>query len=211
MAEREPRCAIYARVSTKDKDQDPLTQLLPLRDYLSGQSWLAAGEYTDKAPAGDLAARTAWRELLKQASRGRIEVVLIFRLDRAFRSVLHAAETLERLRCWRVGFRSYSEPWLDTTSPFGEALFHITAAYAQLERAVLAERVKAGMERARRQGKALGRPGLADDPSFASRWEKVYPRLQTGELSLRRAAAELAISPTSVRRLLGHRDSAAAI
>ena len=96
VAEGRGRCAIYARVSTKDKDQDPATQLLPLREYLSGQGWQAAGEYIDQAPAGDLAARAAWRQLMQAASRGRIDVVLVFRLDRAFRSVLHAAETLDR-------------------------------------------------------------------------------------------------------------------
>src|SRR5439155_5006400 len=114
-------------------EQEPETQLLPLREYLSAQGWEAAGCFVDQAPAGDLAARQQWRRLLGEASRRRVDLFLVFRLDRAFRSVLDAAQTLERLQHWGVGFRSYSEPWLDTTSPFGEALFHITAAYAQLE------------------------------------------------------------------------------
>ena len=69
-------------------------------------------------------------------------------LDRAFRSVLDAAQTLERVRACGAGLRSYQEPWLDTTSPFGEALYYITVGYAQLERGTLRERVKAGMARA---------------------------------------------------------------
>ena len=67
---------------------------------------------------------------------------------------------------WDVGLRSFSEPWLDTTSPFGEALYYITVAYAQLERGILKERVRAGMERAKRQGKRLGRPSHTQDAEF---------------------------------------------
>ncbi|MGH7777291.1 MAG: recombinase family protein [Candidatus Dormibacterales bacterium] len=196
------RAAIYARVSTRDKDQDPETQLLPLRDYVAAQSWGLADCYVDKAPAGDLAAREAWRRLLDDAARRRLDVILVWRIDRAFRSVLDAAQTLERLRGWGVGLRSYQEPWLDTTSPFGEALFHITAAYAQLERAVLAERVKAGMERASRQGKPIGRPKVETRPGFRRRWAEVHDRLVLGELSRRRAAKELGVGVATVARLL---------
>ncbi len=163
------RAAIYSRVSTADKDQNPETQLLPLREFAAAQGWTVTGEFTDRAPATDLRARTAWRELLEQAARRRVDLVLVWRIDRAFRSVLDAATTLERLRAWGVGLRSYTEPWLDTTSPFGEALYYITAAYAQLERGILAERVRAGMERARRQGRRLGRPGGTREQSFDDR------------------------------------------
>ncbi len=94
---------------------------------------------------------------------------MIWRIDRAFRSVLDAATTLERFRAWGIGLRSYSEPWLDTTSPFGEALYYITAAYAQLERGILSERVKAGMAGAKQQGKRLGRPGGTHAVGFRAR------------------------------------------
>src|SRR5262245_57996863 len=138
---------------------DPDTQRLPLREFCQAQGRTIAGEFVDSAPATDYRARTAWRALLDQAARRRVDLVLVWRIDRAFRSVLDAATTLERLRSWGVGLRSYTEPWLDTTSPFGEALYYITAAYAQLERGILAERVRAGMDRARRQGRHIGRPG----------------------------------------------------
>jgi DNA invertase Pin-like site-specific DNA recombinase len=157
------RAAISARVSTADKDQNPETQLLPLREFAAAQGWTVGGEFTDRAPATDLRARTAWRELLDQASRRRVDLVLVWRIDRAFRSVLDAATTLERLRTWGVGLRSYTEPWLDTTSPFGEALYYITAAYAQLERGILAERVRAGMERSTTSGPPP-RPARRDRP-----------------------------------------------
>ena len=196
------RVAIYARISTTDKDQNPETQLLPLREFAAAQGWTVAGEFTDRAPATDLRARTAWRELLEQAARRRVDLVLVWRIDRAFRSVLDAATTLERLRAWGVGLRSYTEPWLDTTSPFGEALYYITAAYAQLERGILAERVRAGMDRARRQGRRLGRPGGTQREGFGERWRELAPRIYAGAVSQRQAARLLGVSRATIDRLL---------
>ncbi len=131
-----------------------------------------------------------------------MDIVLVWRIDRAFRSVLDAATTLERLRAWGVGLRSYTEPWLDTTSPFGEALYYITAAYAQLERGILAERVRAGMERARRQGRRLGRPGGTRQEGFSERWRELAPRIHARAISRRRAARLLGVSRATVDRLL---------
>jgi DNA invertase Pin-like site-specific DNA recombinase len=121
------KVALYARVSTSDKDQNPETQLLPLQEFVAAQGWSISREYVDQAPATDLLRRVQWRQLLDEDSKRRFDLVLVCRMDRAFRSVLDADTTLERLR-------SYSEPWLDTTSPFREALYYITIAYAQLER-----------------------------------------------------------------------------
>jgi DNA invertase Pin-like site-specific DNA recombinase len=143
------KACLYARVSTSDKDQNPMTQLLPMREFIKAQSWESYCEFVDHAPATDITHRTAWKDLLEDASHKRFDILLVWRMDRAFRSVLDAATTLERLRTWGIGLRSYSEPWLDATSPFGEALYYITVAFAQLERGILRERVKAGMERAR--------------------------------------------------------------
>ena len=196
------KVAIYARVSTSDKEQDPVTQLLPLREFVSNQGWQIFGEFVDKVPATDIAHRTAWQELLQAASRRKLDLLLVWRMDRAFRSVLDAATTLERLRTWGVGLRSYTEPWLDTTSPFGEALYYITVAYAQLERGILRERVKAGMERARKQGHRIGRPKVTERKGFNSRFGAVLERLSQGQVSRRRAAIELGIGYATLKRLL---------
>ncbi len=124
------KVALYARVSTSDKDQNPETQLIPMREFVQPPDLVTFGEYVDYASATDLLHRVQWRQLLEDASKRRFDLLLVWRMDRAFRSVLDAATTLERLRSWGVGLRSYSEPWLDTTSPFGEALYYITIAYA---------------------------------------------------------------------------------
>lgn len=196
------RAAIYARVSTADKEQNPETQLLPLREFCQAQGFEVLREFVDQAPATDLLRRTAWRELLDQASKRKMDFVLVWRIDRAFRSVLDAANTLERLRGWGVGLRSYQEPWLDTTSPFGEALYCITVAYAQLERGILRERVKAGMDRARRQGRKVGRPSVTRRPGFHRELEAVKAEIAAGTLSRRAAAKRLGIGRATLDRLL---------
>ena len=197
------KVSLYARVSTVDKEQNPLTQLMPMREYVDAQdNWSIFNEYTDYVPATDLTHRVQWRELLDDASKRHFDLIIVWRIDRAFRSVLDAATTLERLRSWGVGLRSYSEPWLDTTSPFGEALYYITVAYAQLERGILRERVRAGMERARKQGHKIGRPRVMDRRGFKRRFGAVLERLQNGDVSRRQAARELDIGYATLKRLI---------
>jgi DNA invertase Pin-like site-specific DNA recombinase len=202
------KVGIYTRISTSDKDQNVENQLLPLREFVSSQGWVTFKEYEDQAPATDLVRRTQWRELLEDASKRRFDLLLVWRMDRAFRSVLDAATTLERLRTWGVGLRSFSEPWLDTTSPFGEALYYITVAYAQLERGILRERVKAGMDRARKQGHRIGRPKVTDRRGFNQRFGAILERLTQGQVSRRRAAKELGIGYATLKRLLDSRGKA---
>ncbi|XUW99743.1 MAG: recombinase family protein [Dehalogenimonas sp.] len=198
------KVAIYTRVSTSDKDQDLATQLLPLRDFVKVQNWSVYGEFSDQVSAADIVHRNSWRDLLSDAAKRKFDVILVWRMDRAFRSVLDAANTLERLRNWGVGLRSYTEPWLDTTSPFGEALYYITIAFAGLERGILRERVTAGMERARKQGHQIGRPRVTSRQGFNKTFGAVLERLRGGEISRRQAAREIHIGYATLKRLLDH-------
>ena len=196
---------IYARVSTSDKEQNPLTQLMPMREVVDAQdSGVIFREYIDHVSATDITHRYAWKDLLDDASHRKLDLILVWRMDRAFRSVLDAATTLERIRSWKVGLRSYSEPWLDTTSPFGEALYYITVAYAQLERGILRERVKAGMDRARKMGHRIGRPRVTDRRGFKRRFGVVLERLQQGNISRNEAAKELEIGYATLLRLIAN-------
>ncbi len=158
------RVALYARVSTEERKerQEPETQLAPLRAYLAAQGWEPAGEFVDRASAADLRGRVRWRELLDLAARRHVDAVLVWKLDRAFRSVADAVNTLERLRGWGVGLRSFTEPAMDTTTAMGEMVFGLLAVFAQFERSLIRERVIAGMNRARAQGKHVGRPRKAE-------------------------------------------------
>ncbi len=196
------KVAIYCRVSTDDKGQTVENQRLPLREFCAAQGLTEVAEYTDEASATDLRGRVQWRRLLDDCAKRKVDLVLVWRLDRAFRSVLDAAQTLERLRAWGVGLRSYQEPWLDTTSPFGEALYYITVAYAQLERGILRERVKAGMNRAKREGKHVGRPPVTARPGFAERWASVRAELEAGRISRSEAARRLDCGYATLLRLL---------
>lgn len=152
------RVGVYLRVSTNDKGQTVETQRLPILEFCTASGHTIVGEWSDEASASNLKARTGWRAMLEAASQRKFDLLLTYRLDRAFRSVPEAANTLERLRGWGIGFRALQESWIDTASPFGEALYYITAAYASLERGILRERVRSGMERARRLGTRSGKP-----------------------------------------------------
>jgi putative DNA-invertase from lambdoid prophage Rac len=142
--------------------------------------------------------------LLAQAARRKLDLIVVWKLDRAFRSVAHMATTVEQLRRWGVGLRSYSEPWLDTSgsSPAADLMLNILASFAQFERALIAERVRAGMARAKKQGKHLGRPGGTQAAGFAEGWATLRPRVLAGEISRRTAARMLGIGDSTLRRLL---------
>ncbi len=112
------KVALYARVSTNDKYQDPETQLIPMRDFCTAQGWEVIREYVDKAPANDLAHRLHWRQLLDDAAKHRFGVVLVFELDRAFRSVKHMHDTLAAWEVVGVNFQSITDQF-DTSTAMG--------------------------------------------------------------------------------------------
>ena len=193
------RVAIYARVSTQDKDQNPETQLEPLREFARVQGASVVGEYVDHAPATDLRGRRAWRRLLDDAAKRKLDVILCWKLDRCFRSVLDAANTVDKLRRWGCGLRSYSEPWLDTSgqSPAANLMFTIMTGFAEFERSLIAERVRAGMARAKKAGVHLGRP-----PAVNGEWPDYRRRLLAGEITQGNAARALGVSRSTICRLL---------
>ncbi len=150
-----PRVAIYARVSTTDQSTD--SQLLDLRRYVADRGWHLHREYTDNGISGTKGSRPALNELMDEAKKRRFGVVLVWRFDRFARSTKHLILALEEFRNLGVDFVSYQEN-IDTSSPLGSAIFTIISAVAQLERDIIAERVKMGLRRAKENGKRLGRP-----------------------------------------------------
>jgi DNA invertase Pin-like site-specific DNA recombinase len=151
------RAALYARVSTIDKDQNPEVQLVPLREYSSSMKW-ESEDYVDKSPAADLEHRIAWTKMMKDASLHKFDVLLVWKLDRAFRSLIHAKNTIDMLRRYNIHFRSLNDPGMDTNTPNGELLFNILASFAQYEKDMIAQRVIAGMEYAKVHGTKSGVP-----------------------------------------------------
>ncbi len=134
MPEAVQRVALYARVSTDDKEQNPETQLRPLRAHVAGLTRSADTraelsmlvEFVDTASADDLRGRRAWRRLIGRAMQHQVDLIVVWKLDRAFRSVVDGATTLQTLRTAGCGIRSLQEPWIDTTTAIGEAMYHIT-------------------------------------------------------------------------------------
>ena len=195
------RVNLYARVSTSDKDQDPETQLLALRDYCQANDWEVVKEYVDTASARDLAHRKAWRELLVDCAKRKCRVVVVFKLDRAFRSVKDMHDTLAIWELLGIEFRSIREQF-DTGTAVGRLLLNMLAAVAEFELEMIRERVKAGMDRARRQGKRIGRPSVMDRRGFQKRFGAVLERLNAGAISRRSAAQELDIGYATLKRLI---------
>ena len=200
------RVAVYARVSTSDKEQNPYTQLLPLRDFCIAQGYEVHDEYIDHAPANDQAHRTEWRRLLDDAAKRRFKMVLVFKLDRAFRSVKHMHDTLAAWEMVGVSFKSSREQF-DTSTALGRLLLNLLASLAEFELELIRERVKAGMDRARRQGKRIGRPKVTDRRGFKNRFGAILERLKAGDISRRKAAKELNIGYATLKRLLDAESS----
>ncbi len=151
------RAAIYARVSTFD--QEPENQLAEVRRYVNARGWSAV-EHVDRGISGAKDRRPALDEMLRDARRRRFDVVVVWRLDRLGRNLRHLVVLLEELQALGVAFVSLNEG-IDATTPAGKLQMHILGAIAEFERARMAERVKAGLQRARAQGKRLGRPRLS--------------------------------------------------
>ena len=185
------RAALYLRVSTAD--QHPETQLYDLRQLAAQRGFEVVKEYTDRI-SGAKARRPGLDEMLRDARRGRFEVVMVWAFDRIARSVTHFLQVLDELNHLEVEFISFREQ-IDTGGPLGRAVVIIVGAIAELERSLIVERVRAGMRRAQLEGRKLGRPALELDR------EAILRDRQRGQ-SLGQIARNYGISRTSVHRVL---------
>ncbi len=184
------RAAIYARVSTLD--QEPENQLQELRRYVRARSWPAAVEYVDKGVSRSTDRRPALDRLVRDATRRGFDVLVVWRLDRLGRNLRHLVTLLEELHAIGVSFVSLGEG-INCTTPAERLQLHVLAALAEFEKARIAERVAAGLARARRNGTRLGRP------------EKHVPERVLAPvrgLSVRQASEILGVSKTTAQRWL---------
>ena len=194
------RVAVYARVSTNEQSSsrqespDTEPQLLDLRAYAEARGWKLYQEYIDEGISGTKDSRPALNQLMNDARKRRFDSVLVWRFDRFARSAKHLVLALEEFKNLGIDFVSYQEN-VDTSSPLGAAIFTIISAVAQLERDIIAERVKAGLRRARSRGKRLGRPEVQLDAQKAR-------SMRSEGLSLRAIAKGLGVSHTKVAQLL---------
>jgi DNA invertase Pin-like site-specific DNA recombinase len=186
------RVGLYARVSTNDQQTLPMQNRVMLA-YAARRGWTIAMQVRE---VGSGAAQRVMREKLLGAARRReIDVVLVWRLDRWGRSVADLLATLQELEHLGVGFISLTEA-LDLTTPAGRAMAGLLAIFAEFEREILRERVRAGLAEARLNGTRLGRPATAAKKAAEVR------KLHRAGLSKAEIARRLDIGRTSVRRIL---------
>jgi DNA invertase Pin-like site-specific DNA recombinase len=190
------RAAIYARVSTIGHGQSPEMQLRELREYCERRDWQIAGEYVDAGMSGAKDSRPELNRLLADAHRRRFDAVVVWKFDRFARSVSHLLRALETFNSLGVSFVSLSEQ-IDTSTPTGKMIFTVLGAVAELERSLIAERVRAGLRNARAKGKRLGRPPVCVDTSRVA-------QLRGEGWSIREIAAALGVSRSLVHKTLSN-------
>lgn len=190
------KVGIYARVSTTDKGQDPELQLKDLRAYANARGWKVFSEYVDKGESGAKDRRPQLDRLLEDARKRRIDGILVWKLDRFGRSLKSLVTTLEELRGLGVQFVSYTEN-LDFSTPAGRAMANLIGVFAELERDLIRERVKAGIQHAKSKGIKVGRRPLID-----ARLLKTVADMRSKRISIRKISNALRVSRSLVHKTL---------
>jgi DNA invertase Pin-like site-specific DNA recombinase len=163
--------ALYARVSKAHTHQDPEAQLQPLRAMCAARGWIVTREYVDHGYSGAKESRPALDELMADAQRGLrdFEAIICWKFDRFARSTKHLLRALETFQTLGIAFVSLTES-VDTSTPYGKLVFTILGAVAELERSLIAERIKNGMKKqgAKKPGRKVGKSG----PSRTTLWRQ---------------------------------------
>jgi len=191
------RIAIYARVSTTDKGQDPENQLQTLRQWCADSGHTVVQEYIDHESGSKSADhREAFRQMFDDAGKRKFDLVLVWALDRLTREgMAQTVHYLQRLGSFGVGFHSYQEPMLSTQDELTrDILLAVLAALAKAEARRISNRTKAGLERARRKGTKLGRKPIKNNKQ-----QLILKERSTGK-SLRAIAKDTGIPYSTVRR-----------
>ena len=186
------RCALYLRVSTVD--QNPETQALDLRQFALNRGLQIVGTYPDHGVSGTRARRPGLDQMMEDARRHKFDVVVVWSFDRMARSTKHLLQVLDELNGFGIQFLSQREA-IDTEGPLGRAIVVIISAIAELERSLIVERVRAGMRRAKLEGRRIGRAPLDVD-----RAALVSDRLSG--MSLTHTSRKYGVSRASVVRLV---------
>lgn len=191
------KAALYARVSTHDQQTLSL-QVEQMKTYIHKRGWQL--EMCIEDTASGISERKNRQQIIRAARKRQVDVIVVWKLDRWGRSLVDLMKSLEELTALNVGFVSITEA-IDLTTPSGKAMAGMLAVFAQFERDILRERVKAGIAHARANGKPHGRPKTA-----ALKATQVKELFDKG-YSKAKIARELGIGRTSVRRILSLDDN----
>jgi DNA invertase Pin-like site-specific DNA recombinase len=199
--ENQTTVALYARVSTLTRGQDVENQLVQLREFAAKMGWTIAHEYIDHVSGGK-SERKAFQQMFADAAQRRFDLVLFWSLDRFSREgTLETLQHLQRLTSYRVGWRSFTESYLDSLGPFADVVVSLLATIAKQERVRIRERVAAGLQRAAAKGRFPGRPRVQCDR------EQVLA-LRTAGASLGSIAKDLGLAKATVARICDSRSPA---
>lgn len=190
------RIGVYARISTRK--QDELNQLAQLREFVARQDgWEIESEYIDRVSGSGKKERPQFEKMMLDASKKKFDLLLFWSLDRFSRQgIVRTIGYLEQLNGWNVGWRSYTQPFLDTGNEMVTSIvLSVLAAVAKQERITISERTLAALERARKEGKVLGRPRPEVDMARVR-------KLQSEGMGLRGIAADAGVAVNTLRSVL---------
>ena len=197
------RVALYARVSTLN-GQHPEMQLAELREYASRRGWKVAGEYVDEGISGSKESRPQLNRLMADAHRRKVDVVLVWKIDRFGRSLKHLVNALADLDAYGVAFVSLRDN-LDLSTPSGRLMFQVIGAMSEFERALIQERVRAGLKSARARGTRLGRPRVTVDVAQIAQlrasgasWSEIAEKMGIGVGTAHRAFQQASKNPSDL-------------
>lgn len=187
------RAALYMRVSTRNHGQTTETQAVALHEYAAHRGF-EVSEYRDEGVSGSKDRRPSLDQLMKDARARKFDVIIVARFDRFARSVSHLLRALEEFRALGIDFVSLSEA-VDTSTPMGKMIFTVLGAVAELERNLIQERIHMGLQRARKEGKQLGRKRIIVDRG------KIR-ELQAAGKSVRAIAELMGLNRSTVHNIL---------
>jgi DNA invertase Pin-like site-specific DNA recombinase len=188
------KTALYARVSTLDKGQDPQMQLRELREYCERRGWTVTGEYVDVGVSGSKDSRPELNRLMTDAKRRRFDTMLVWKLDRFGRSLKHLVSALGEFQALGVAFVSLRDGF-DLTTPAGRLMFNMVASFAEFERDLISERVRSGIANRRAKGFRVGRKSIVLDAGRLT-------TLRSEGLTIREIAQTLGCSRSLVHKTL---------
>jgi DNA invertase Pin-like site-specific DNA recombinase len=196
------RAALYVRVSTDRQTIE--NQELQLRQVAERRGWEVVEVYNDAGISGTKGRndRPDLDRMLKDASRGKFEVMMVWAIDRLGRSLIDLLGTIQHLEACRVDLY-LDQQNLDTTTPMGKLIFQVTGAFAEFERSIIQQRIHAGLARARKAGKTLGRAKI--DPAIE---KDIRAALAQGGMGMHKIAAMLGVGTGTVQRVKAEMASA---
>ena len=197
------RAALYLRVSTDGQTTD--NQKLALEQVAKHRGWNIVEVYVDHGISGAKARdkRPAFDQLCNDATRGKFDVVMAWSIDRIGRSVQHVSTFMVEMDALGVK-QYYDQQAIDTSTPAGKAMLHMCVVFSEFERSMIRERVMAGLARARKNGKRLGRPKL-----HAQITKRIAKALQKGDMGMIRIAKKYGVGTGTVQRVKARMATAA--